>query len=280
MFGSKLDIFKKEWLEVVFAGRNKSYGAYELRKLAPRATNIGMAVAAFAFVFALVAPNLSKWLGWSSPEPVIETIIETDVTLAEPPPIDEEEPMQPPPQEPPPPRDDIVRSLEPKVTPAEQVQDEDPPTVEALKLADPGAKTLAGDPNAALRIDLPVGEGKLDAEVTESGGDQIYQFSALETQPVPAEGSIEAFRQWVGNNYRYPAAAEEAGVNGTLEVTFVIERDGSLTDIVVTRDLRFGTAQEALRVLKNAKKWTPGVQNGRPVRVQYTLPIVLRTQAY
>lgn len=280
MLRSKLDIFKKEWMEVVFEGRNKSYGAYDLRKLAPKATNIGLLVASTAFVFAVVAPQIPKWIGMGPKEEVRETFIEQEVTLAEPPPINEEEPQLPPPQEPPPPRRDQVRMPEMEVTPAELVQDEEPPTVEVLKLADPGSQTIAGDPNAAIRIDLPVGEGALDSEVTERGtGNEIYAFEAMEIPPIPAEGSLDAFRNWVNRSYNYPAAAIDAGVDGLVEVSFVIERDGSITDIEIKRELGFGTGQEAVRVLKSARKWKPGVQNGRPVRVSYTLPIRLRVDS-
>ena len=278
MLGSKLDIFKKEWLDVVFEGRNKSYGAYELRKLAPRATNIGVLVASSFFVVALLAPSISKYLGLSSNEVYVEEFIEHEVVLAEPPPVNEEEPPPPPPQEPPPPKTDMVRMPQMAVVPSEMVQDEEPPTVEALKLADPGSKTIAGDPNADIRIDLPVGEGKIDAQVTETGGSEVIPMEFIEIRPIPAEGSENGFREWIGNNYRYPPAALDAGVKGILEVTFVVERDGSLTDIKVKRDLGFGTAEEAIRLFKTAKKWKPGVQNGRPVRVQYTVPINLSVQ--
>lgn len=261
-------------MEVVFEGRNKEYGAYELRKLAPKATNIGLVVASILFLLVLVGPRIPEWLGWASEPEIVETFIEQEVTLADPPPVDEEEePMVPPPVEPPPPRVDMVRSLEMAVTPAEEVTDEEPPTVEMLKLADPGSQTIAGDPNAALRIDLPVGEGELDAEVTEAPTDNILDFTSVEIPPTPAEGSIEAFRNWVQSNYRVPAAAIDAGVSGLIEVSFVIERDGSLTDLVVRRDLRFGTGDELVRLLQRAKKWKPGVQNGRPVKVAYTLPL-------
>lgn len=260
-------------MEVVFEGRNKDYGAYVLRRLAPRATNIGLFIASMAFVLLLVAPSIPKWLGLSSKAEVEDVFVEHEVTLAEPPPVDEQEEQLPPPVEPPPPRNDQVRMPEMAVVPAELVQDEEPPTVEMLKLADPGSKTLAGDPNAAIRIDLPVGEGKLDAEVTEAPSDAIMGFEAVEVPPIPAEGSIDGFRDWVKNNYRSPAAAMDAGVSGLIEVSFTIERDGSLTDLVIRRDLKFGTGEELVRLLKNAKKWKPGVQNGRPVRVTYTLPL-------
>lgn len=274
---AKLDIFKSEWLDVVFDGRNKSYGAYDLRKLSPKATNIGLFSASIAFILLLLAPAIAKWIGFDmeSDEPV-ERIIETEVVLSEPPPVNEEEPPPPPPVEPPPPRVDQVRMPEPKVVPAEQVQDEEPPTVEQLKLADPGSKTIEGDPNADIRIDLPVGEGEIDAEVTETGGSNEI-FQSVEIDPEPP-GGMKSFMEWVAKNFDYPQAAIEAGVNGQVQVSFVVERDGSLTDIKVVRDLKYGTGDAAVKLLKKAQKWSPGIQNGRPVRVAYTLPIRLNLQ--
>lgn len=101
-------------------------------------------------------------------------------------------------------------------------------------------------------------------------------FEHVEVSPEPP-GGYHAFRQWIAENYRYPKAAIDAGVNGTVEVTFIVERDGSLTDIRLNRDLGHGTGEEAIRVLKGAGKWAPGVQNGGAVRVAYTLPIRLAT---
>lgn len=274
MFGSKLDIFKKEWMEVVFDGRNKAYGAYDLRKLSPKATNIAMLIASTAFVFALLAPTIAKYIGVSTvEESTAPILIEQEVILAEPPPINEEEPPPPPAVEPPPPRVDQVRHVEMVVVPADQVRDEEPATVAQLQIADPGRQTIAGNPDADIRIGLPVGEGSIDAEVTEAGSG-IVDFRAMEIPPEP-HGGINAFRTWIGNNYRYPDAASSAGVKGAVEVSFVVERDGSLTDIKVVRDLGYGTGQEAVRLLQRAAKWKPGVQNGRPVRVAYTLPIRL-----
>ena len=273
---AKLDIFKKEWLDVVFEGRNKEYGAYDLRRLSPKATNIGLVVASAAFVLALLAPAIARMIGVNKGEDQVEEkIIETEVVLSEPPPVNEEEPPPPPPVEPPPPRVDQVRMPEPEVVPAEEVQDEEPPTVEQLKLADPGSKTIEGDPNAEIRIDLPVGEGDIDAEVTETSSNQIFRSVEVDPQP---PGGMQAFMKWVGDNYDYPQGAIEAGVNGVVQVSFVVERDGSLTDIQIVRDLKYGTGEAAVKLLSKADKWSPGVQNGRPVRVAYTLPIRLNLQ--
>ncbi|MFC3196004.1 energy transducer TonB [Parapedobacter deserti] len=276
MIGSKLDIFKKEWLDVVFEGRNKEYGAYDLRKLAPKATTIGLLIASSVFVLGLMAPTIASWLGVDTgPTETVQQVIETEVVLSEPPPVNEEEPPPPPPVEPPPPRVDQVRMPEPKVVPAEEVRDEEPPTVEQLKLADPGSKTIEGDPNAEIRIDLPVGEGEIDAEVTETSSDHVFQ--SVEIQPEPP-GGLRAFMEWVAKNYDYPQGAIEAGVNGQVQVSFIVERNGELTDIKVVRDLKYGTGEAAVKLLQKAPKWQPGIQNGRPVRVAYTLPIRLNLQ--
>lgn len=102
-------------------------------------------------------------------------------------------------------------------------------------------------------------------------------FIDVEISPEPT-GGMMAFREWIGQNYEFPQAAVDAGVNGTVEISFVVERDGSLSDIRIVRDLGHGTGEEAVRLFKDAPKWSPGIQNGRPVRVAYTLPIRLATQ--
>jgi TonB family protein len=115
------------------------------------------------------------------------------------------------------------------------------------------------------------------SDVSEMRSDTSTVFSIAKVDVMPAyPGGIGEFYKWVGQNYKYPKTAVEAGVRGRVIVQFVVERDGSLTDIkTVGRPLGYGTAEEAIRLLQTSKKWKPGVQTGRPVRVQYTLPINL-----
>jgi len=273
---SKLDIFKTQWLDVVFAGRNKAYGAYDLRAISPKYTSRALLIGILLFVVLVTSPTIIKALRGDQGDNEPEKVIETEVVLSEPPPVNEEAPPPPPPVEPPPPRVDQVRMPPPKVVPAEQVVEEEPPTQEELKKADPGPKTIAGDPTAEIRIDMPVGEGPKDAQVTEEGSG-VMDFNAVEVQP-SFPGGLQAFYKWVGQNYRYPQMAKEQGVSGSIHVSFVVERDGSLTDIKVLRDLKYGTGEEAVRLLKSSPKWKPGIQNGRPVRVSYSLPIKLNLQ--
>ena len=89
-------------------------------------------------------------------------------------------------------------------------------------------------------------------------------------------GGIQAFYQYVGRHYRYPVEAVKNRASGRVVLNFVVEKDGSLTDIKVLRDIGFGTAHEAVRILKSSPEWIPGKQHGIPVRVQYTLPLNLQ----
>ncbi|MGV3508650.1 MAG: TonB family protein, partial [Sphingobacteriaceae bacterium] len=82
--------------------------------------------------------------------------------------------------------------------------------------------------------------------------------------------------QWVGSNYKYPQAARDAKVSGRVIVQFVVEKDGHLSDIKAVRDLGYGTGEAAVALLATSKLWKPGIQNGKPVRVQYTLPLMLK----
>jgi protein TonB len=96
-----------------------------------------------------------------------------------------------------------------------------------------------------------------------------------ETQPAPV-GGYEAFYKYIGKNIKYPDQARKMGVEGKVFVQFVIDKDGSITDINVMKGIGSGCDEEAIRVIKSAPKWTPGKQRGRPVRVRMSVPIIFR----
>lgn len=97
-------------------------------------------------------------------------------------------------------------------------------------------------------------------------------FSAVDQAPSFPD-DMGKFYKFLQNNVRYPADAAMKNVQGKVFLTFVVEKDGSLTDIRVLRGIGSGCDEEAVRVLKLSPKWNPGMQNNRPVRVQYTMPI-------
>lgn len=102
------------------------------------------------------------------------------------------------------------------------------------------------------------------------GQDAIYNTAAIETKP-DFPGGLKEFYNYVGKNFRIP----EQTSGGKIFTTFVIEKDGSVTDIKVLRDVGYGSKEEIIRVLRNCPKWVPGMQSGTPVRVLYSLPITI-----
>ena len=97
-------------------------------------------------------------------------------------------------------------------------------------------------------------------------------YMRVEHQP-EFPGGIEKLYRYLGKNLRYPAAARGNNTQGKVFVTFVVEKDGSLTDIRILKSLSPETDAEAIRLMQACPKWNPGIQNGRPVRVQYSMPV-------
>jgi len=268
MFGSKLDILDQKWIDVVFSSRNKAYGAYELRKDNSKNTNRALVIAIILFVFVISLPTIINKLKGLIPK-ADEKVKITDVVLLPPPPVDQTKKPPPPPPEPPKPKVDQVRFPPPIVKPDNEVKEKDPPTVKELQVADPGQKDQKGDPNADIRIDEPVGNSDIK-QVVEEDPNKI--FASVENLP-EFPGGQDKFIAYLSKTIRYPAVDRENGTQGRVILTFVVERDGSLTDIKVSRSLSPGTDAEAVRALKSSPKWKPGIQNGRPVRVQYSVPV-------
>ncbi|MDB5286264.1 MAG: energy transducer TonB [Mucilaginibacter sp.] len=267
MFGSKLDILNQQWIDVVFSGRNKAYGAYELRKDNPRHTNRALIIGVVVFVFIISLKTIINKIEGFIPK-ADEKVKITEVVLP-PPPMDTKVKPPPPPPEPPKPKVDQVKFPPLVVKPDNEIREKDPPTVKELEVADPGQKDQKGDPNADIRIDEPVGNSDIK-QVVEENPNQI--FTAVEQSPAFPGGDAK-FNAYLGKAIRYPAIARENNVQGRVILTFVVERDGSLTDIKVVRGIGSGCDEEAIRALKASPKWKPGIQNGRPVRVQYSVPV-------
>ncbi len=264
---SKIDLFRKEWLDVVFENKNKSYGAYQLRQRNSSTTTRALLFASAAYVLLFLTPKIIGMIKGAMPEE--EVVKQVEVAIQPPPPIDPKTPP-PPPVEPPPPKQDQVKFPPPIVKPDVQVRDQEPPQIEDLKKADPGQKTIAGDPDADIVIAAPVGEGPKQAAVVEDT--KVYDFVSIETPP-GFPGGINKFYQYVQKSVKYPPMAAENNIQGKVFLSFVVEKNGELTDIKVDRKLGGGTDEEAVRVLKNSPRWTPGIQNGKPVRVKYNIPI-------
>lgn len=97
-------------------------------------------------------------------------------------------------------------------------------------------------------------------------------FTVVENDP-EFPGGMEALYKYLAQNMKYPQLARDNGITGKVYVTFVVEKDGSIANPKVLRDIGGGCGQEAIRVIKSMPKWTPGKQRGKPVRVQFNLPV-------
>jgi len=269
---SKIDLFNKEWIDVVFAKKNKAYGAYELRQTNASNTAKSLFIASAIFIFLFLTPRLYALLKGMAPEEPVEEVKE--VIMQPPPPINPEV-KTPPPVEPPPPKQDQVKFPPPIVKPDNEVRDEKPPTVEDLKKADPGQKTMEGDPTADVVQITAAGEGPKQAVVVEDN--TVYSFVSMENPPTFL-GGMDKFYQYISNTLKYPPMAAENNIQGKVFISFTVEKDGSVTDVRVDRKLGYGTDEEAVRVIKGSRRWNPGMQNGKPVRVKYNMPIAFTLQ--
>ena len=92
-------------------------------------------------------------------------------------------------------------------------------------------------------------------------------------------GGQAALFQWLSSNIKYPVVAMENGVQGRVLVTFVVERDGSISEVKVSKSVDPSLDKEAVRVVSSMPKWTPGKQKGEAVRVKYTMPVTFRLSA-
>ena len=114
-------------------------------------------------------------------------------------------------------------------------------------------------------------------ETTIVSNNNLYNTAGIEFKP-EFPGGIGEFYKFIGTNYKVPTSKDFLG--GKVYVTFIIEKDGNVSDIKILRDVGFGTGKEAIRVLELCPKWTPGRQNGQNVRCSYSLPIALHAYVF
>ncbi|MCO6147054.1 energy transducer TonB [Flavobacterium sp. NRK1] len=274
---SKLNIFNKSWVDMVFEGRNKEYGAYQLRTENPKTTVKSLIIGAVLFTFLVATPKIVEKLGdiaSKDKKDDVDKVIE--VIDLPPPPVEEPLPPPPPPVE----QQQAPKSIveEVKLKPLEAVKKEevpeDPPKQEQFKEADPSSRNAEASPTGDINIGKPSGD--LDKGV-EAPDNTVYNSAGLQVQP-EFPGGIAAFYKYVNNNFRIPEI--DQNLQAKIYVSFVVEKDGSLTAIKVLRDPGYGLGKEAERVLKSLKiKWQPGIQNGKPVRASYNLPITINIRS-
>ena len=127
-------------------------------------------------------------------------------------------------------------------------------------------------PQQPKKKQTPVKKQKKGGAV-KGNADKVYTIASVMPE---YEGGIPALMNFLGTNMKYPVEAQKKKIEGRVIVSFVVEKDGSLSDYKIVRSIDPILDAEALRVAKLQKKWKPGYEKGKPVRVQYTLPITFK----
>ncbi|GAB2558348.1 energy transducer TonB [Spirosoma aerophilum] len=256
--------------DIIFQSRNRAYGAFDLRQRYRPTLGRALGLGVGLFLGTLAAPTLYARFWPHETVNTNQSMKEVTLTkLAEPP---VEKPIVIPPEKTAP-AVNTVRNLPLVVMPEDEVVEETlPPTTDQLQDATSGPQTAEGtgdvDVIAAPEASAPtIAEKAVEAEPKTEA-----PFLAVEQQP-EYPGGMEALRNFLGKNLNYPRQAASAGVAGRVYVSFVVNTDGSLTDLQVVKGIGFGCDEEAVRVMRKMPNWRPGKQAGRAVRVKYNLPI-------
>ncbi len=252
------EIEKAESLdEIVFANRNKEYGAYQIRKSYPKFVNRSASIAILLILISVGVPLIASYYNQNRLVMEDKTVAAEMMDLNKPP-----EDAPPPPPPPPP------EALEQKVKFTAPVVVEDT-VVETDVLNQDDLKSQVT--NVALTEDDFKVEEKEEVKVIEEE-DKTPIFTVVEEQPA-YPGGDEARLKFLQENIVYPQVAKESNISGTVYVSFVVDSKGRVTDIKVLRGIGGGCDEEAIRVIKLMPNWHAGKQAGKPVRVQFTMPI-------
>lgn len=269
-------ILQADLLDLLFEGRNKDYGAYELRKRYNRRIMLALAITAAIALVAIGASILAKELkGKESNEVKVSEVVIQQVKAPEeqaPPP-----PPPPPPKTPPPPKVETAKFTPPVIKKDEEVKQEEIPPVEKLEETKIDIQSQEGIKDQNIAVPPVVDEGKKVVEQPKEDPNQIFT-------KVEIEASVDQ-KQWIRHlQTQLQRYIEDAASNGmdpgtyTVQVKFLVEKDGSIADVQALNDPGFGLAKAAVDVVKKGPRWNPGIQNGKQVRSYHTQPITFVVQ--
>ena len=253
----------RKWLDIddlLFQERNREYGAYQLRKRYNSVVITGIILASLAVSAAvalpfMLAPHSDNVLRGN------RSYVQVNMETLEPP---KEEIYVPP--SPPPPQavhvEEIVRYVPPVVV-------DSVPSIEKSQLSTD--EYLNQTTNEKVDI---TGTGTGDNLMSGQYGTETDEpFFLVEVMPTFKGGGLEKFREWIKHRTNYPQAAIDKKIRGTVNLTFIVEKDGSVSNVTVVKGVDPLLDDEAVKAISESPKWTPGLQRGEPVRVRYSIPI-------
>lgn len=279
---SKIDLISGEWTDIVFADRNQAYGAYALRK------NTGKrnVIAILAVILLAIACQVGLTLKNIADEAAARKAAMNQVTELTA--LQQQKKKEAKVE-----RKQLVKQEEVKKV-VEKVKSSVKFTAPVIKKDD---EVKPEDEMKSQEDIMKSGAavGAFDVVGNDEGGEVLRAREVIAQEPVkPKEeenkvfdvveqmpsypGGMGALMQYLSSHIKYPVIAEENGIQGRVICTFVVERDGSITDVRVAKSVDPSLDKEAQRVIKSMPHWIPGKQNGSAVRVKYTLPVTFRLQ--
>ena len=281
---AKIDLYDPKWVDMVFAGKNKEYGAYQLRK-----GTSGRNIKAL-LILVIAAALVGGFLAWKVIEQKQAEEQQAYMEAMELAKLQQQAKKEEKKKEP----------VKPKIEPKKEI----PVARETQKFTAPVIKKdeLVKEENQVKQMDKLDDKVAVGTEDKEGVKDRTVEavrseiavaapppppapkpevatkvFDVVEEMPSFPGGSA-ALMSYLSSNTKYPVVAQENGVQGRVIVSFVVERDGSISDVKVARSVDPSLDREAQRVVKSMPRWKPGKQNGSAVRVKYTVPVVFRLQ--
>lgn len=272
-----VDLSSKEWCDIVFDGKNKEYGAYQLRATSVKRHT--KALLSVVIVLALILTSIILVMTgvFKSADEDINAKNEQEEVIMAPEDIpEEEEQMEIPEQKP----EEVQAEEEVAATQAVtevkivETVDKDREVKDQEQVLENTAQLGADDHKGVEDVNRDrVVKEVVEVKPVEKPKEEGPLSVAMVEQKPSFPGGESAMYKWLQDNIIYPAAASEEGVQGKVTVQFIVEKDGSITHVQVVRGKHPALDAEAARVIRKMPRWTPGRNNGQPVRVTYHLPV-------
>jgi protein TonB len=283
MLFSKIDVNKVEWLNLVFANRNQSYGAYVLRRESGNYLFKSLLITGFLFGGALLFSAINSRS--NSDNSMRSTMPVTNPDEIRVIPVEISKPKTAIAQ----PKTSSVSVSTAKadlkevkfagrITPVhDNPQITEVPTAAQIQESVISLRNNEGTSAQGVNNVSGSNSGEDGAGEGAGSGTDIYNREFVEVMP-EFPGGMKAWANFLTRNLNYPSAAAEVGISGKVLVSFVIEKNGEISNLKVLKGIGGGCDEEAMRVIKKSPFWKPGMQNGRAVRVAYIMPVVFRME--
>lgn len=275
---AKLDLISLEWTDLVFEGRNQDYGAYQLRKGTSKRNIWSIIIVALAAALLFLGLTVHRMAEPSRTVMNMQAVevanIKKDKKDVK---VEKKDPVKVEPERIIEKVKSSVKFTAPVIRKDNLVKEEDEIKLDEIEKSTKAIGALTVDGNDELGGEvLRIKEEIAPPEPPKHVEDNKI-FEVVEQNPT-FPGGTAALMSWLSQNIKYPVIAAENGVKGRVIVQFVVEKDGSITDVVVAKSVDPSLDKEATRVIKNMPHWIPGRQNGSPVRVRFTVPVTFTLQ--